>query len=71
LFKDAAEILSTADNVLTSAGRAGIASGDVFVAGDGLTSSGQWDDYKVTETGVAPSAAAVRRKGRSMLTVLN
>jgi len=53
LFKDAAEILSSSDNALTSAGRAGIGGGDVFVSGDGLPSSGQWDDYKVTETSAA------------------
>lgn len=49
LFKQGSELISSADNVITLAGKAGIAVGDVFVPGHDVSLEWRWDNFKVTE----------------------
>ncbi len=51
VYKDGAEILSSADNALTSAGDAGVSCGKYSTATNGNTNSSVWafDNYVVTE----------------------
>ncbi len=59
LFHNGVEILSTADNALTAAGKAGFALGNVWVATDDLVITYTLDNFSVTE--VAAAASRFRR----------
>ena len=65
LFHNGSEIISSADNALTSAGRAGFGVGNAWVATDDIEQDWKSDNFFYTEVAAAASAA----KRRMMLGV--
>ena len=49
LYKNGSEELSTTDNALTSAGKAGVGLGNLFISNNDIALEWQLDDFKVTD----------------------